>query len=45
VSEHLDAADAVICMVATAEQVLEGLQKRFPAAEVDVVDFREGLGL
>jgi zinc protease len=45
VSEHLDAAGAVICMVATAEQVLEGLQKRFPAAEVDVVDFREGLGL
>lgn len=45
VSEHLDAADVVICMVATAEQVLEGLHKRFPAAEVDVVDFREGLGL
>jgi len=41
---NLRPEDAVVVMVATAAAVEPALRARFPAAEVGVVDFREGLG-
>lgn len=45
VGKHLDADNVVALLVAPAHAVMNDLKTRFPHASIEVVDFREGLGL
>lgn len=41
--KHLHPEDVVVVLVASAKDVVAPLQKRFPSAQVTVVDYRDGL--
>jgi zinc protease len=44
-ARHLNPRDLVVVMVATASEVMPELEKRFPKAALEVVDYRDGLPL